>query len=227
MVRAILEGRKTVTRRVLKPQPPARNGICNASYCGRPDVWLPTGSIGSDTPQRWTCPYGRVGDRLYVRETAMREPHPAEAGLKRGDIPRTWDMACAAAGTVHYLADLAGGDSSWAADGRRWTPSIHMPKAWARIWLEVTAVRVERLQAISYEQAIAEGAMDAAPTVDHFQPGGEETGEEAARRLRWPQRDFAILWDRLAKPGALWADNPWVWVVEFRRIEKEVPDGGS
>jgi hypothetical protein len=222
MVRAILEGRKTVTRRVVKPQPSEGFKYVHPTEF-EPGVTCWTGF--KPTPRMlvgtWTErkePY-RVGVRLYVRETALRELHPAETGLTREDLPHTWDMACEGAGHVHYAADLTENEAIIVASGRRWTPSIHMPKAWARIWLEVTAVRVERLQDISYEQAIAEGAIDAAPSVDHFQPGEEETGEETARRLRWPQRDFALLWDGLAKPGTRWADNPWVWVVEFKRVE--------
>lgn len=224
MVRAVLDGRKTVTRRLVKPQPSAAHewkgwilSGTRASDAGKAAWGVPIFPHIYRDPIEVRPPY-EVEDRLYVRETAMREPHPSEIGLRREDIPGTWDMACEAAGTVHYLADLAGNDPSWVSDGRRWTPSIHMPKWAARIWLEVTAVRVERLQDITYEQALAEGAIDGAEAVDRFDPPGEESGDDVARRLAWPQRDFALLWDGLAKPGTRWADNPWVWCISFRRV---------
>lgn len=235
MIRAILDGRKTVTRRVVKPQPPARNGIVNAAYCGHPDVWLPTGNICDDTPKRWTCPYGRPGDRLWVRETHALE-HDVEGGepthadgrpiLRRPDddvdgILPLWTQP-------HYRATDPAPDLCCDREGcaqcrdhdmgPHWRPAIHMPRWASRITLEVTAVRVEWLQDISYEQALAEGAMNAAQTIDHFQPGGEETGDETARRLRWPQRDFELIWESINGAGS-WAANPHVWVVEFRRVE--------
>jgi hypothetical protein len=93
-----------------------------------------------------------------------------------------------------------------------------MPRWASRITLEVTGVRVERLQDISYEDALAEGASDdAASLTTEPHPSGE-TPEQAARRLRWPQHQYRLLWDSLnAARGYGWDVNPWVWVIEFRR----------
>ncbi|ALD93491.1 hypothetical protein CR3_4309 [Cupriavidus gilardii CR3] len=90
-----------------------------------------------------------------------------------------------------------------------------MPRAACRLVLEVTGVRVERLQDISYEDAIAEGMFNPG-TIESTYPLTGETGEQLGRRLSHPQRSFAILWEELNGAGA-WAANPWVWVVEFRR----------
>lgn len=210
MIRAILDGRKTVTRRAVKPQPTLPT-----------TQWWPSGGVGpmwmADGPseatggkrQTWgwkRCPYGEVGDRLWVRETYCGNHylHPHEPEDER---------------ELHFRAD---GVEDFEGERIQWRPGIHMPRWASRITLEVAAVRVERLQDISYEQALAEGAMNAAATIDHFQPGGEETGDETARRLRWPQRDFELIWESINGAGS-WAANPWVWVVEFKRVE--VPHG--
>lgn len=165
MVRAILEGRKTVTRRAVK---------------GHALRWLGPGMF---TPgyvalaENGLCPFGHVGDRLYVRET-----HFDARDLNERQV------LYAATGDVSRMG---------------WTPSIHMPKQIARIWLEVTAVRVERLCDITEQGARREGL---------------EWNDECLSPIQ--ARDgFADLWDGLAKIGTHWADNPWVWVVEFRRIE--------
>ncbi|HEY4292104.1 hypothetical protein [Luteibacter sp.] len=193
MVRAILEGRKTVTRRVVNPQPDfVVDGI--AARTTPDDMRL--GRLGKVI----RCPCGKPGDRLYVRETSFRMPHPSDVGLTPNDLPRTWQAACDVAGQVLYRADMESRTASLImSDGERWTPSIHMPKDRARIWLEVTGVRVERLQDISEEQARAEGSLS------HFVELSTIPG-------------FTAIWDSLAKPGTRWADNPWVWCVEFRRV---------
>ncbi len=118
MVRAIPDGRKTVTRRVMKPQPPARNGIVNAAYCGHPKVWLPTGSIGDDTPGKWLSPYGGPGDRLYVRETTEVDEDTSDSlRLSRYAAdkapclfpePSTWrSMGLSPTGTIPVVCALA------------------------------------------------------------------------------------------------------------------------
>lgn len=210
MVRAILEGRKTVTRRVVDRVA----SLGPVTEFGRSDTagydWHCRDRRGLWNDMRDAefiarCPYGRVGDRLWVRETAFRKPHPSDVGLTRADIPSTWDAACEAAGSVLYRADLSGAQAAAEIDGRRWKSPIHMPKAWARIWLEVTAVRVERLQDIDQAQAIVEG-------ID---------GEALFRAQGYAPLAFERLWESINGAGG-WAANPWVWVVEFRRI----PTGG-
>jgi hypothetical protein len=198
MVRAILEGRKTQTRRVIKPQPPDIPGLFYEQ--AEPGVWRgylsaafrepanvsPLALFGTYGGQLY-CPYA-VGDRLWVREPFYVQP----------DL---WKQ-CHGPQPIHYAADVA-----HRAEAGDYTckPSIHMPRWASRITLEIVAIRVERVQDISEANAYAEGI----------------TEEEAA--AHWcdgplPEAAFADLWDRInAKRGYPWKSNPWVWVVEFRR----------
>lgn len=198
MVRAILEDCKTQTRRVVKPQPrliehsgrwwwpiPARAALGGAgSVCtGRSREWheyLPAGC----------CPYGEPGDLLWVRETWAAMGF--DDTLPR-DIP--------ANAVWLYRAEHPG---PIAGDGV-WRPSIFMPKVACRLWLEVTEVRVERLQEIDEIDAKAEGAFPDA--VGHL------------RESLTPHRDeFELLWDDInAERGHTWKSNPWVWAVSFER----------
>lgn len=127
MVRAILEGRKTQTRRVVRPQP------VGDIVHGAGDDWFAT-----NADQQWRCRYGEAGDRLWVRETWALHPdeHPSEAGVLYRATDPGWDDA---------------------KTGLRWKPSIHMPREASRITLEVRGIRVERLQDVSREDAKAEG----------------------------------------------------------------------
>lgn len=186
MVRAILAGAKTQTRRVAK--------IDDVAY-GKPVRWVSMAPAVTGL-QDVHCPYGQPGDRLWVRETHM-------------DLG-----AC-----YLYRADAsAESERALVAPGQRWRPAIHMPRAASRITLEVTGVRVERLQDISYEDALAEGCPNFAPAVDEEARRDGETGDECARRLRWPQRHYATLWQQINGTGS-WDANPWVWVVQFKRVE--------
>lgn len=191
MVRAILDGRKTQTRRVVKiPSTP--------KLYSESDWMIDCVPIGK-------CPYGQLGDRLWVREAFMYLDN-RDGGRK-----------------VHYCAGgddmqiTAGKDDDWRGS-TKWKPSIHMRREYSRITLEVVDVRVERLQEISYEDAIAEGVSDMTALLhDEWQPSNGESGDDCARRLRWPQPLYQQLWDSIHGPSA-WDTNPWVWVVEFRRI---------
>ncbi|MBW6364985.1 hypothetical protein KZ864_01850 [Pseudomonas aeruginosa] len=173
MVRAILEGRKTVTRRVVKD-----TGFyaIDAAIHGN-DVALREREALSTR-----CPFGQPGDRLWVRETFA-------------------DIGC----RLTFRADLEDGAH---CSVTRWTPSLHMPRWASRILLEITSVRVERLQDISEEQAIAEGP----PGLAFPAPPGSHWVTEDGRR-----RAFMRLWDDVNGAGA-WDANPWVWVVEFKRV---------
>lgn len=212
MVRAILEGRKTVTRRVVKPQPSEGFKYVHPTEF-EPGVTCWTGF--KPTPRMlvgtWTerkAPY-RVGDRLWVRE-AWRAPASLDA-CSGSDIADR----CLGAGyrkpwaPVRYEADgVFNSQKDWREFGThpgeatpgRYRHARFMPRWASRINLKVTAVRVERLQDITEEQAIAEGSQSWLVEPSAI-PG------------------FVHLWDGLAKPGTRWADNPWVWVVEFRRVE--------
>lgn len=187
MARAILEGRKTVTRRIVKPQPkvePHHEPIVNAAWqAGFVDV---------------RCPYGEIGDRLWVRETFAGE--------------RQEQVGTGAVRWLHveYRADGEYGPSAEEmGDAPRWRPSIHMPRCLSRITLEVTDVRVERLQDITAADIRAEG-------VDEWSVGellGRQVVDTPLRNL------WCICWDAINGDRTPWSSNPWVWRVAFKRIE--------
>lgn len=168
MVRAILEGRKTQTRRIIKPQP---------SEVVKEDFG-PVAIVGSHKglKEGQTCPYGYSGDLLWVREKHAYVPDPNNKLL-----------------TV-YCSD----DSYKSSIVTKWKPSIHMPKAAARIWLQITDVKVERLQDISEEDAKKEGVRpNFSMTVDFYTFA------------------FMNLWESIYGDGS-WVKNPWLWVLTFK-----------
>jgi hypothetical protein len=196
MVRAILAGTKTQTRRVVKPQPTHFNPA------GVPRRVVPAGGA-SDVI---ACPYGQPGDRLWVREafafTDAHEPH------YHGSIEYRADNKCLAVDCGPVTVDVPHNCDPRPFDGP-WRPSIHMPRWASRISLEITGARVEGLQDISEEDAIAEGAPGYEEGVDA--PPQDEGSE-------WSYRaSFRRLWESINGPDS-WEANPWVWVVEFRRI---------
>ena len=200
MVRAILDGRKTCTRR-----------ICNdANECTVPDMDFYNADRRTyavhnfvdkehteqlSTAER-TCPIC-TGDILYVRETWKEAP--------KG---------------YYYYEDWQKDDI---ADVTKWKPSIHMPKEAARIWLKVIDVRVERLQDITYNGALREGSEGI--RCDHVALGVH--GCTDCMNTGWiepPQVEFMQIWNSTIKKSNLdrygWDANPWVWVIEFERCEK-------
>ncbi len=219
MVRAILEGRKTVTRRVVKPRPKSHiayacmgDGLGKWGYPGK-DAWkywddesfrLPDGISQDELKRRWTPPCN-TGDILYVRETWS---------FDTGD-----DVDEIGTGYFAYKADdLHHPDC-------KWRPSIHMPKEAARLFLRVKSVLVERLQDITEEQARAEGAIPFCISVDSEDtPDSERTWHELGPAIP----DFIRIWDSTIKPDDLflygWDANPWVWVIEFERCERPEED---
>jgi hypothetical protein len=210
MVRAILDGRKTQTRRVAKPQPPdpadiwARAGIDYGWFTDdvTPGVFRVAGPVWAvretGYPTQIRCPYGQPGDRLWVRETfcelSVPDPDTGEVEVAyRADD-----------GWIHNEPD-----SKEMLPGGRWRPSIHMPRWASRIDLEVTGVRVERVQDISGADVFAEG-------VDN----GKSNPKMGKRWENMQRMAFQDLWDSINKKrGFGWDTNPWVWVVEFRRVE--------
>lgn len=254
MVRAILEGRKTQTRRILKPQPRSMEYWLRGSKSDRLRG-LPT--MRDETGQGWAacgpfrCPYvaeamyagegGRLGSRrigdtterkslLWVKETFRfgsdldpKSPSAIadsaiDAGYRCAWAPTKYE-ADGATANEETLQDFGGG---WG----KTRVSIHMPRWASRITLEVTSVRVERVQDISEEDAIAEGvfrftgnSLAGWPEVEcldgrtfFYHP------ETIAARV-----EFNTLWDSInAERGYGWDENPWVWVVEFERVESEV-----
>ncbi len=204
LVRAILSGQKTQTRRLVEPQPAPRQGMVNAAYCGHPTIWLPDGPVDAETDpaKEWSCPFGKLGDRIYVRETVRS----CRAYEVQGYPPSEWGNK-----PIWFEADGAppGAASAWATKA---TPAIHMPKWSARIWLEITGVRVERLQSISEADARSEGITDGGcMCCGNPEPCDCATPSPSSRE------SFAHLWE---STGGDWAANPWVWVIDFKRIEK-------
>lgn len=185
MVRAILDGTKTQTRRAVKPQPQGNDlQICTSAYDWQTceDGYLHglvAGDHGYDALS-FCCPYGIPGERLWVRETWA---HWSD-GL--GPVDES--------SHILYRADTA------RPDPKRWRPSIFMHRADSRILLEITDVRVQRLQEISEEDARAEGVSG--PFDDLFTP-----------RLR-----FERLWEAINGADS-WEANPWVWAVTFQRLQ--------
>ncbi|MBE3130599.1 MAG: hypothetical protein IMZ54_07765 [Acidobacteria bacterium] len=202
MVKAILDGRKTQTRRVVKPQPEQGLTIGNISCNGMQEEWFLCDKDGDEIPDSIiNCPYGQPSDRLWVRETW--DVYSSESDNQPSGPP-----------VVTYKAD--GGYS--ATRPGRWRSPIFMPRTMSRITFEITAVRVERLQDISEENAKAEGCGGYV--------GGEGPVNECVLAVepgylhqRFFRDGFSFLWDSLnAKRGYGWDANPFVWVISFRRI---------
>jgi hypothetical protein len=169
MVRAILAGMKTQTRRAI-------SGVNVIAKTG--SAYWPGGKYGGDFHHLWHCKYGVVGDRLWVRETWARDDN--------GEVIYRADQE-----TVPY----------------RWRPWLYMPRAASRITLELVTLRAERLHAISEDDILAEGIT-------------RESILDLCHDLR---SLWARLWDSINGKRAPWASNPWVWRIEFKRLEH---DGG-
>lgn len=215
MVRALLAGTKAQTRRVsglevLNADPERFDYLGVVSGPGEPHYAFHDKQSGAQTLVR--CRSGQPGDRLWVRETFIQgfPVDPLTDSLQQWDadgneLPKkTW-----------YRADNS--DIGWTDDDGwqvnvPWKPSIHMPRAASRITLEITRVRVERLQAISEADALAEGI----PSIDT--PGAWTLPIPANPNLPAIYLGaFCKLWESINGPGS-WGSNPWVWVVEFRRM---------
>lgn len=212
MVRAVLDGRKTQTRRIVKLphnnplgvwEPTTMGGENGGRTAAGETVPLQAAIWHTRTGDCLISPHGQPGDHLWVRET-HRAVYPQDPTYNGGE-PIEYD----------YRATYRPGDRL--CDPTRWTPSIHMPRAACRLVLGVTGVRVERLNDCSFDDALAKGIPDYRQLLSEECGQGESMGE-CARRLKWPQRQYALLWDQINGAGA-WEANPWVWVVEFRRVQ--------
>lgn len=221
MVRALLAGTKTQTRRIVKPVKFYPDFGCAVGQVGgawkygspaalglreRGDHWSVV--LKGDVLQRmctseaygWGagagCPYGVPGDRLWVRETFARIDGQTRPWIE-----------------TDYQATYTHGDRLGDTLGikKRWTPSIHMPRHASRITLEITAVRVERLQDISEADARAEGARECDPV----------SGREVLLAGPSQRGSFVLhyrdIWEQINGPCS-WDANPWVWAIEFRRL---------
>lgn len=236
MVRAILDGRKTQTRRVVKPQPvrslPHTGTLPNP--CGEDfEIHHPLGWRWQKT-KRWSAfvadsagpaalseslvrhsPYGAPGDRLWVRET-WGVAHEHADQLRWRDQLDDAKRGCPWAPLVYAATEPDVLEIS------PWKPSIHMPRWASRITLAVTSLRVERLQDVTEEDAKAEGVM--APTIK--EPGRVAPAYALGSPYEGPREighvyrcEYACLWDEINGKRASWESNPWVWVVGFERVE--------
>jgi hypothetical protein len=202
MVRAILDGRKTQTRRVMKVQPwpdatievgpyhPHRIDRHGESQPGPVTfgaIWDHQDIVnGGDAGL--PCPYGKPGDYLWVRET--------------------WAPLadCVVLNCAYYRLDHEEARSSGSRVDVKWRPSIYMPRWASRITLRITDIRVERLQSVSHEDCEAEGC-----------PGGHGSIPGYPYSAT-PREHFQTLWNKINGPGA-WEANPWVWVIRFERVK--------
>lgn len=225
MVRAILDGRKTCTRRVIKPQP--QSGLCYTYAGSHKDcigkwtypnrgahkLWgegykLPENIKDEELSKRWNPPY-HTDDILYVRETWSE-------GYEDG--------------TYIYKADDKLADLPTFKESSKliYHPSIHMPKEAARIWLKATDVRAERLQEMKPVDVIKEGAYpDCWDCLNTYGESGSQCcygAEEQCSQCDEVMMEWEKLWNSTIKKSDLdrysWDANPWVWVIEFERCEK-------
>ena len=201
MVRAILDGRKTQTRRLMKPQPVGRAGVVWPAE----DRWAWSSAAGQtmidERDAQCCCPHGYKRDRLWVRETFALAPLRTEPDP---DDPDDWHPVYRADGDERpWLSSL---DEEAREVKPPWKPSIFMPRWASRILLEITEVRVQRLQDITEADARAEGVTPA-PFCKSGRPSGMEHVEA-----------FEDLWDEINGDRATWASNPWVWAISFRRV---------
>lgn len=189
MVRAVLNGSKTQTRRIMKVQPD-EDGLAKVTN----GPWV-------DTSERvYNCPFGQPGDRLWVRETFSVVPRTAYAASE--DVQQvicpndSHDAAIFRAGWEHSTG------------GIRWRPSIHMPRWASRITLEITGVRVERLNSMTESDALAEGCHGGHGAIPGYMYSAT------------PHEHFHHIWESIYGADS-WQANPWVWVIEFKRVEGE------
>ena len=190
MVQAILDGRKTQTRRVVKS-----NGVIHTAR----KIVFEDENWQGESGRKIKCPYGQPGDVLWLRETwsdcTDRPDCPAYKAGKDG-----WEA---------FHGDL------------KWKPSIHMPKAACRLFLRVKSVRVERLQDISTEDAMVEGIEFSSIRTfpDYKDYLVKSTKHAEVFHLLNPRLSFQTLWQSINGEES-WNSNPWMWVIEFERIEK-------
>lgn len=214
MVKAILDGSKTQTRRIIKPQPPEHIELC-------------TNSLGehfaddfNNDLMYFKCPHGKVGDRLWVREnfkvidfnSGGQNPYVCD------DFQEPYALVNYSDGwekEVLLLEDIELGidevSQAERAFKKKTVPSIHMSRWASRINLEITDIRVERLNDISEEDARAEGCKVQEPI--------KQLDKKFIHR-KYPQKVFMELWESINGKGS-WDINPWVWVIEFKKSEQE------
>lgn len=225
MVRAIRAGAKTQTRRAVKPQPRMISVPGADGRLVKPFLWWKDDALDNDYEVHLRSPYGRPGDRLYVKEHAWMYCEKRPNGVTEKGRLKFEYVPLGASPVWHCenhperpVMDVVHPETGnvWL-----WRKKLgrFLPKWASRITLEVVAVRVERLNDISEVDAVAEG-VEMAPA-----PAGKKSYKnylamEDAAALRWlrtPVLSYCSLWESLNGAGS-WSENPWVWVVEFRRV---------
>ena len=214
MVKALLDGRKTQTRRVLKPQP---GQISSPVFGGGAMTFQNPEDVEPGDDERWfgyddtegdwveigKCPYGQPGDRLWVRESCRWDHSESDIHYRADGQTRRFLTSKEADEWSRRDWERRHRHAQWNA---RWRPSIHMPRWASRITLEVEEVRVQRVQEISLEDVGAEG-FEWRGCPDDYDQGLSGT--------------FIHIWDSLnAKRGYGWDTNPWVWALTFKRVEE-------
>lgn len=227
MVRAILDGRKTQTRRVINPQPE----LTQKSGFKWKGGLFGAGSDDRETNRNFAhkkCLLGKVGDRLWVRETYSLLGNEDACPIDWNDnivndkteAARIYRASCAQKSGDYGLWSIPD-EADWKPHTEEmkfegsWTPSIHMPRWASRITLEITDVRVERLNNISPRDVVAEGLIKLPATGRYVRfQGAQHFG------LAYDNHKdaFADLWDEVSKPDCNYESNPWVWVIEFKRV---------
>lgn len=210
MIRAILDGRKTQTRRIVNWR--GLNGGLNLNFSGLKVCEYPKGWViesESRSSSEWRCqptpcPFGIVGDRIWVRETwAEAGGNAPELQLYRANYPEHVPS--------HY-------EHLRPAEEIRWRPSIHMPRWASRLTLEITNVGVQRLQSISQNDAAREGLVRLPASGRYCINQGDQYFGGASHDAR---EVFSWLWSSIYGDDS-WQANPWVWVIEFKQV-----DGGA
>jgi len=195
MVKAILNDTKTMTRRIIKPQPIREDIVSIGKLVTKWYAWDKYGLLIDGL--KWICPF-QVGQILWVKETYMiKNPLTFEPMYKVDNETNQW-------GQLY-----------------KWKPSIFMPKKYARIWLEIISIKVEKLQDISHDDIISEGWN---LSYDDILNKGWNT-QDILKPITYSQvarQWYQELWGKIngGKKGFAWSDNPWVWRIEFKRIGK-------
>lgn len=212
MVRAVLDGRKTQTRRVMRVQPESNQyGLLHITdSTKRSDIgkyhWAESNATGPHTRSAlFSCPFGTVGNRLWVREAYRVHSRATDVAtlVYKASEQQSWTQQT-------HRVPIEKCNKPAVVD--KWTPSIHMPRWASRIALEITGVRVDRMYDISEADARAEGVEQLRGGFwRHYQPGWTQHQLSA-------RGSFVTLWKSIYGEDS-WQANPWVWVIEFKRVE--------
>ena len=195
MVQAILDGRKAQTRRIIKPQYEVSGSIWTSI---KTKTWMYQSKIENCEFLLKVCPYGQVGDILWVRETWLKTMIRDEEG---------WFYIYIYRADCNEYDDYKG----------EWKPSIFMPKEASRIKLEITDIRVERVQDISNADIIAEGIKKIDGPVIGYPFGIPFNYNNGIANYTTPREAYMELWESINGKGS-WNKNPWVWCISFKRL---------